>query len=298
MMVSLPVLARRLGNDPGIALWLAVLSPLALFSFVSSGHNDALMLGLMLAGITVGTGGRLRWGIALCALAATIKLPAAAGIVFLVADECTRVDRSARWRVIAESVAISVLVVVGVTVGAGLGWTWLGPTALHVPTELRVLITPLVSVGTFVYGVLHAVGLPVTQSATVSVVQAVGAVAAVSGILWMLFHTRERRRRPPVRPGPDPVRGPQPDAVALVPDVGRGRAGRHLGPAVPGAGRRGRTGHAGGGGRRHPDVQRGRLLGDRTVAVGRPDLVPGLGAGRHGAAGAVLCRLSRRPSTT
>ena len=191
MMVSLPVLARRLGNDPGIALWLAVLSPLALFSFVSSGHNDALMLGLMLAGITVGTGGRLRWGIALCALAATIKLPAAAGIVFLVADECTRVDRSARWRVIAESAAISVLVVVGVTVGAGLGWTWLGPTALHVPTELRVLITPLVSVGTFVYGVLHAVGLPVTQSATVSVVQAVGAVAAVSGILWMLFHTRD-----------------------------------------------------------------------------------------------------------
>ncbi len=190
MMISLPVLARRLGNDPGLALWLAVVSPLALFSFVSSGHNDALMLGLMLAGITVGTGGRLRWGIALCALAATIKLPAAAGIVFLVADECTRVDRSGRWRTIAESTAISVLVVVGVTVGAGLGWTWLGPTALHVPTELRVLITPLVSVGTFVYGILHAVGVPVTQSATVSVVQAVGGVAAVSGILWMLFHTR------------------------------------------------------------------------------------------------------------
>ena len=192
LMLSLPVLARRLGNDPGLALWLAVLSPLALFSFVSSGHNDALMVGLMLAGITLGTGGRLRWGIALCALAATIKLPAAAGIVFLVADACTRLDRSQRWRTVAEAAAISVLVVVGVTVGAGLGWTWLGPTALRVPTELRVLITPLVSVGTFVYGVLHAVGIPVTRSATVTVVQAMGAVAAVSGILWMVFHTKDR----------------------------------------------------------------------------------------------------------
>ncbi|HEY5110306.1 MAG TPA: polyprenol phosphomannose-dependent alpha 1,6 mannosyltransferase MptB [Acidimicrobiales bacterium] len=192
LMVSLPVLARRLGNDPGLALWLAVLSPLALFSFVSSGHNDALMLGLMLAGITLGTGGRLRWGVALCALAATIKLPAAAGIGFLVAAECTRIERSQRWRTIAEAAGITVLVVAGVTVGAGLGWTWLGPTALRVPTELRVLITPLVSVGTFVHGVLHAVGIPVGLSATVTVVQAVGGVAAVSGILWMLVHTRGR----------------------------------------------------------------------------------------------------------
>jgi len=190
MMVSLPVLARRLGNDPGIALWLAVLSPLALFSFIASGHNEALMLGLMLAGITLGTGGRLRWGVALCALAATIKLPAAAGIVFLVADQCSRTERSQRWRTVATSAGITVLVVAGVTVGSGLGWTWLSPTALRVPTELRVLITPLVSVGTFIHGVLHGIGLPVGLSATVTVVQAVGGIAAVSGILWMLLHTR------------------------------------------------------------------------------------------------------------
>jgi len=190
LMVSLPLLARRLGNDPGLALWLAVLSPLALFGFISSGHNEALMLGLMLAGITLGTGGRLQWGIALCALAATIKLPAAAGIVFLVADECTRIERWRRWRTIAASAGITVLVVAGVTVASGLGWTWLSPSALRVPTELRVLITPLVSVGTFVHGVLHSIGLPVGLSATVTVVQAVGGIAAVSCILWMLLHTR------------------------------------------------------------------------------------------------------------
>jgi alpha-1,6-mannosyltransferase len=150
------------------------------------------MMGLMLAGITVGMRGRLRWGVALCALAATVKLPALAGVVFLVADECTRVATSARWRVVAESAAITALVVVGVTFGAGLGWTWLGPAALHVPTELRVLITPLVSAGTFVHGVLNAVGLSVSLGAVISAVEIIGAVAAVSGILWMVFHTRDR----------------------------------------------------------------------------------------------------------
>ena len=198
LMVSLPVLARRLGADPGLAVWLAVLSPLALFSFISSGHNDALMLGLMLAGITLGTGGRLRWGIALCALAATIKLPAAAGIVFLVADQWTRTGPvpdgpapdgpSRHGRLVAEAAAITVLVVAGVTIGAGLGWTWLGPTALHVPTELRVLITPLVVVGTFVHGLLHAVGVPVALSATITAVEGIGAVVAVGAILWMVVH--------------------------------------------------------------------------------------------------------------
>ena len=54
VMVSLPRWPDGLGNDPGIALWLGALSPLALFSFVASGHNDALMVGLLVAGVTLG----------------------------------------------------------------------------------------------------------------------------------------------------------------------------------------------------------------------------------------------------
>ena len=192
MMVSLPVLARRRGLDPGLAVWLGVLSPLALFSFVSSGHNDALMVGLVLAGLALGTGGRLRWGIAVCAVAATVKLPAMAAIVFLVADECTRTEAGRRLRTVAESTLITVVVVGGITWGAGFGWAWVGPTALHIPTTLRVLITPVVSVGSLLYGVLHVVGLPVSRSTVISVVQAAGSMVAVAGIVWMVLHTRGR----------------------------------------------------------------------------------------------------------
>jgi alpha-1,6-mannosyltransferase len=175
-----------LGTDQGLALWLGVLSPLALFSFIASGHNDALMVGLLLAGVTLATGGRLAWGLTLCALAATIKLPAAAAIVFIGVDQFRRADGPRRWRVVLDAVAIPILVVGGVTAAAGLGWTWLGPTALHVPTELRVLSTPAVSLGTFFHSLLHTVGIPATLSGTVTVTQLVCGLLAVAGTVWLV----------------------------------------------------------------------------------------------------------------
>ncbi len=183
--VALPPLARRLGNDPGLALWLALLSPLALFGFVSSAHNDALMVGLLVAGVALGTGGRYRWGIVLCALAATIKLPAGAGVLFLAAAEWGAREGRRRLEAAAEAVGLTAVVLAVTTLAVGLGWTWLGPTALHVPTELRVLTTPLVSLGTFVHGVQAALGVPGSVSATVTVVQTLGEVAAVAGTLWL-----------------------------------------------------------------------------------------------------------------
>jgi alpha-1,6-mannosyltransferase len=186
IMLSLPPLARRLGADPGLALWLGALSPLALFSFIASGHNDALMVGLLLAGVTLATGKRLALGLSLCALAATIKLPAAAAIVFIAFDRLRQTQGPDRRRVFLQAVVAPVLVIVGVTVLAGLGWTWLGPTALRVPTELKVLSTPAVSLGAFVHAILHWFAIPVSQSATVSATQLVCGLLSVAGIVWLL----------------------------------------------------------------------------------------------------------------
>jgi len=186
IMVSLPQLARRMGADPGLALWLGALSPLALFSFIASGHNDALMVGLLLAGVTLATGTRLALGLSLCALAATIKLPAAAAIVFIAVDRFRRADRPDRPRVLLDAVVVPALVIVGVTVLSGLGWTWLGPTALKVPIQLKVLSTPAVSLGAFVHSILHWFSIPVSQSATVSATQLVCGLLSVAGIVWLV----------------------------------------------------------------------------------------------------------------
>jgi len=190
VMVSLPRLARHLGTDPGIALWLGALSPLALFSFVASGHNDALMVGLLVAGVTLGVTGQLLPGLVLCALAATVKLPAAAAVVFVAADAMGAMAGSRRWRVAGLAAAILVVVVVGVTELAGYGWTWLGPTALHIPTELRVLHTPSVSLGVLLFSVLHPLGIPVVRSQVVTVTQDLVAVAAVAAVVWLLATVR------------------------------------------------------------------------------------------------------------
>jgi hypothetical protein len=186
VMVSLPRLARHLGASPGIALWLGALSPLALFGFISSGHNDALMVGLTVAGVTLAVEGRLATGVALCALAATVKLPAAAAVVFLVVEYVRAGDVATRWKGAARAVVVAVVVFVGVTLACGYGWAWLGTSALHVPTELRVLQTPAVSLGIFIFHVLHLLGVPVASSATVTVTQAVVGLATGIACLWLL----------------------------------------------------------------------------------------------------------------
>ncbi len=186
IMVSLPRLSRRLGTDPGLALWLGALSPLALFSFIASGHNDALMVGLLVAGVTLADGGPpgrrgrpLRAG---CPDQAAGRgghrvpggrpVPAATG--------------AGRWRVVLKAVVVPCVVVVGGTLVAGYGWTWLGPTALHVPTELRVLATPAVSLGVFFHAIAHAIGVPVSTSVVVSATQVVCGLLVVAGTLWLL----------------------------------------------------------------------------------------------------------------
>jgi heme/copper-type cytochrome/quinol oxidase subunit 4 len=189
IMVSLPRLSRRLGTDPGVALWLGALSPLALFSFIASGHNDALMVGLMVAGVTVAMEGRFSVGVALCAVAALIKVPAAVAIVFLAAVPLHAATGSAeRWRVVLKTVLVTCVVIVGGTLVAGYGFTWLGPTALHVPTELRILATPAVSLGVLFHAIIHGIGVPVSQRAVVTATQYVCGVLVVAGVIWLLWN--------------------------------------------------------------------------------------------------------------
>ena len=65
-----PSLARRLGRDPAGAVMLGAGCPLVLTTLIGGAHNEALMLGLLVAGLAVAQ----RWGtvpgVMLCAVAA------------------------------------------------------------------------------------------------------------------------------------------------------------------------------------------------------------------------------------
>ncbi|MGH9296700.1 MAG: polyprenol phosphomannose-dependent alpha 1,6 mannosyltransferase MptB [Acidimicrobiales bacterium] len=190
MAYSLPRLAKKLGADPGIALWLGLLSPLVLFSFVASGHNDGLMVGLLVTGVTLASEGKLKTALVICALATTIKVPAAAAVVFLAVQHLRGVQGRERLRAVAKVVLIPVATLTAVTLASGLGWTWLGLINLRIPSELRVLSTPTVSVGDSLSHLANLVGLSVAQHDVVTVVQYLAGAVCVVAVVWLLTRVR------------------------------------------------------------------------------------------------------------
>src|SRR2546421_1752442 len=130
--VSLNVIARRHGQRPAHVLALALLSPLTLLHLVSAGHNDAIMVGLLAAGVALASSPRPLAGILLCTMAASVKLPAAIAIVFILWG-MVRDLPSIRSRVaaMARGGAVAIGTIAAITAASGLSWGWLG--ALGVP---------------------------------------------------------------------------------------------------------------------------------------------------------------------
>jgi Glycosyltransferase family 87 len=140
LAVFAPRLARALGADPARATWWVLLCPLVLLELVGGVHNDLLMIGLVVAGVTFAIERRLLLGIALCALAATIKLPAAAAIPFILVAYGDR-------RTWLTGVAVAAVVVFAVSVITGLGLGWISTTVFSTPDKVRLAITPATALG-------------------------------------------------------------------------------------------------------------------------------------------------------
>ncbi len=189
MMVFIPRLCRRLGADPGVGVWLAVLSPLAIVSFLASGHNEGLMLGLMVMGIALVMEERVAVGFTAIAAAATIKLPAIAGIALL-AMERFRTRPKDRARLIVMAVGIPAVVWLALTLLTGFGFGWLSPTAIQIPTQIRTLATPSVALGVFIASILHALGLGIETHAVVTVTRTVVTLSTVATVLWLFLNVQ------------------------------------------------------------------------------------------------------------
>jgi len=175
LAVFAPRLARTLGADPARATWWVLLSPLILFELVAAGHNDLLMIGLVVAGVTFAIERRLLVGIALCALAATIKLPAAAAILFILVG-CS--DRRTWWR----GALAAAVVVLAVSVVSGLGLGWISTTVFSTPDKVRLAITPATALGWTVAQVVP-VGARGLESA-LGVVAFAGSLVLGVVLLW------------------------------------------------------------------------------------------------------------------
>ncbi|MCU1495768.1 MAG: hypothetical protein JWO62_3532 [Acidimicrobiaceae bacterium] len=155
---AVPVIARSFGRDGAVAFALAALNPLVLLHLVGGGHNDALMLGLLVPGYALARKGHPVAGILLCAVGAAVKVPALVGAVYI-GWEWTGPGRSLRERL--RPVATALLLAAGTMAAlseiAGLGWGWIA--GLSNPDTVRSWMDPATAIGLASGKLLSFIGL-------------------------------------------------------------------------------------------------------------------------------------------
>ena len=193
-----PRIARHIGANVPIALWICALNPLVIIHLMGGVHNEMLMVGLMAAGIALTLNSRHIAGIALIAVGVAVKATAGIALPFMVwvwmRHLCER--RGYRpLRAFAAAAATSVLIFVAVfavlsgVAGVGLGWL----TAL----AGSVKIINWLSVPTAAANLIHAIGglfFSVSFYAVLQITRVVGiAIVGVAlPLLWWRFRHDDR----------------------------------------------------------------------------------------------------------
>ncbi|WBB68151.1 polyprenol phosphomannose-dependent alpha 1,6 mannosyltransferase MptB [Micromonospora sp. WMMD812] len=124
----LPRLARHCGVDPGAALWLGVLNPLVPLHLVAGAHNEAVMLGLLVAGLCLAFERRFGTAAVLITLAALVKAPAVVGLLVVVS---LAARYSGRRVALARTAGFAAGTAAAVTWATGIGFGWI--SALGTP---------------------------------------------------------------------------------------------------------------------------------------------------------------------
>jgi alpha-1,6-mannosyltransferase len=190
LAVSVPRLARAMGSDAPRGLWLVLLNPLTALELVAAGHNDALMIGMLAAGVALALEGRPLWGIAVCAAAGAVKVPALAGALFIiVAWARAEHDRGAVVRFAAIGALVAAAVLGVVTVASGVGVSWFSTSLFSTPAKVHLAITPATAIGWTAAALLSDVSIHVgtrgLENALGVVAFALTVIAGAVALWWV-----------------------------------------------------------------------------------------------------------------
>ena len=163
-----PRLAFHCGIDASKALWLGVMNPLVLMHFVAGAHNDALMIGLIVAGFAVAIEGRPLVGVLVLSLGGMVKPIGLLALPFIgLVWAGTRADLKGRivaWVKTAAAFVVAYLVLAAL-VGTSLGWI----RALTTPGEVKTWLSPATALGMASGNLLSWIGLGDHLDTTVGV---------------------------------------------------------------------------------------------------------------------------------
>ncbi len=189
-------LAKGQGARPVQALWLAVLNPLVLLHFVSGVHNDALMVGLVVAGLALACQLQCLWGAVAIGLAASVKPIALVALPFVgllwAGADATWLIRIKSW-LLAGLVAVAVMVSMLFLAGAGEGMI---TAAFGTPGGVLTWLSPSTAIGQGLGNAASALDWVEDPMSVLSIVRAAGTAMALAVIVWLVLTPG---RRSPVR---------------------------------------------------------------------------------------------------
>ena len=191
VVAATPTLARSLKRDPAHAVLIGAGSPLVLLSLIGGAHNDALMIGLLMAGLAVAKRFGTVPGVILCALAAGVKSPALLAVLFLGwvwAGKEASIRRRIGHTALAGLIALATMEVVALISGTGWGWIRTTTTADTSFTG----VTPINIMARAVSIASHVLQVPVSIMAVRPVFMVLGLlVAAYFGYRQLLRSPRD-----------------------------------------------------------------------------------------------------------
>ena len=219
-----PRLARRCGVAEVSALWLGATNPLLFMHLVAGIHNEALMLGLMLAGTEFALRGisaterliprprhlhrgRVQWaawiplgmliaGTVLITMSSQVKLPSLLALGFVAMALACRWGGTIKAFLVAScslgAVSLVVMAIVGWASGLGFGWLFTLGTA----NVVRSWMSPptLLALGTGQVGIL--LGLGDHTTAVLSLTRAIGVLIITVLVTWLLSSVLRGRLHP------------------------------------------------------------------------------------------------------
>lgn len=202
-------LARRCGVRPETALWLGILNPLTLLHLIGGIHNEAILLGLALAGMEAGLRGidalqkfasprgatLLAASIALISCAGMVKVTGFLGLGFVGMALARHLHQSHRVRgpavaVILSALAMSVGLVFSigaVTLVSGIGTGWI--TGQGGAASIRSWMSMTTDVGVAAGLLGMVLGLGDHTEAILVITRGAGVLVAAAFIVRMLFAT-------------------------------------------------------------------------------------------------------------
>lgn len=219
-----PRLARRCGVAEVSALWLGAANPLLIMHLVAGIHNEALMLGLMLAGTEFALRGVdaaapllprplawphgpddwLRWrpmlmllcGVVLITMSSQVKLPSLLALGFVAMALACRWGGTFKAFVIAGGslgvVSVAVMALIGWASGLGFGWLFTLGTANVVRSWMS--LPTLLALGTGQVGIL--LGLGDHTTAVLGLTRAIGVIIIAILVTWLLLSVLRGRLHP------------------------------------------------------------------------------------------------------